>query len=132
MTQQLPLVLSLLLTMTASAAHAESTKPRLIEVWHLGDDALSQGLFLTVENAFKHSPDFTLSSGRKAGTLLVTIPTHVDWRRDGKRTRVLYTVEFSSIEGRNLGVRKGSCWDNELEKCADIVKDATITARKLR
>ena len=75
---------------------------------------------------------FALSSGGKAGTLVVTIPTNVDWRQVGKRTQVLYTVEFSSTEGRNLGVRKGSCWEDELEKCAaQIVQDAKKAARKM-
>jgi hypothetical protein len=132
MRRGLQLVLGLVLSMMAGAAHADSTKPTLVEVWHLGDDSLSQGLFLTVENAFKHSPEFTLSSGLKTGTLVVTIPTHVEWRRVGQRTRVLYKVEFSSTEGRNLSVRKGTCWDNEMEKCAaHIVNDAKVAVHKL-
>ena len=103
MRRGLQLILGLLLSVTVSAAYADSKKPRLVEVWHVGDDSLSQGLFLTVENTFKRSQDFALSSGRKPGTLVVTIPTNVDWRQVGKRTRVLYAVEFSSTEGRNLG-----------------------------
>src|SRR5262250_1671055 len=106
---------------------AGSTKPRLVEVWHLGDFAISRGLFLKTENAFKRSSEFTLSSGGIVGTLVVTIPTHIDWRRVGTRIRVLYIVEFSSAEGSNLDVRKGACWKDGLDKCAaKIVEDAKI------
>lgn len=102
-----------------------------VELWHIGDDGLSQRLFVSVEDTFKRSPKFTVK-GEKTRTLVVRIPTHVDWKQVGSRTPVFYTVEFSSKQGRNLGVRKGECCDNELEKCASqIVKDAKNAAHKL-
>jgi hypothetical protein len=95
-----------------------------------GDDGLTQGLKVAIEDSFKSSPDFTLSSGKKPGTFVVTIPTHVRWKQVGRRTKVFYTVEFASAENQNIGTRTGSCWDDTLAKCAaQIVKDAKIAAR---
>lgn len=111
---------------------AASAKPTLVEVWSGGDDSLTVGLRNVLENAFKSSPDFTLSSGKKPGTLIVTIPTHVKWKRAGKRTKVFYRVEFTSVDNQPLGVSKGSCWDDVMTKCANrIVNDATAVAHRV-
>jgi hypothetical protein len=115
-----------------SAAEAASTKPTLVEVWSGGDDSLTTGLRNVLENALKSSSDFVLSRGKKPGTLIVPIPTHVEWKRAGKRTEVFYTVEFTSVDNQPLGVSKGSCWDDVMTKCANkIVKDATAVAHKV-
>jgi len=104
-----------------------------VEFWHVGDDGLSERLAEEVDRAFLRSPDFKPSNGRKPGTLIVHIPTNVDWRRIGNRLQVLYVVEFSSTNGQKLGVHKGSCWENQLAECADrIVKDSKSAARKMR
>jgi hypothetical protein len=85
-----------------------------------------------LESAFKSSSDFTLSSGKKPGTLVVLIPSHVKWNQIGTRTQVLSSVEFASTDNENIGVSTGSCWDDALAKCAaQIVKDAKIAARKI-
>jgi hypothetical protein len=55
-----------------------------------------------VVEAFNSSPDFELSSGDRPGSLVVTIPTNVDWKEIGKRTRVMYKVEFTSTENSLL------------------------------
>ncbi len=98
----------------------------------MGDDSLSQKLAANVERAFKDSPDFALSSGRKPGTLVVTIPTNVAWNKVGKKTQVSYTVKFSSLDGQEIGLHNGVCWEDTLGKCASqIVKDAKIAARNM-
>jgi hypothetical protein len=105
--------------------------PTLVEVWVVGDDRLTARLRDALEDAFKSSPDFRLSSGKKPGTLLVTIPSNVEWKQVGKRTKTLYTIEFSSVDNQVLGVSKGSCWDDVVMKCANkIVKDATVVTRR--
>ncbi len=115
-----------------SALAAGSGKTTLVEVWSGGDDSLTTGLRNVLENAFKSSHDFVLSSGKKPGTLITTIPTHVEWKRAGKRTKVFYTVRFTSVDDQLLGISKGSCWDNAMTKCASqIVKDATTVAHKV-
>jgi hypothetical protein len=118
-----------------------STKPTLVEVWNVGDDVYTRSLRDALERAFRLSPDFTLSYGKKPGTLVVLIPTNVDWRKIGTRTKVLYAVEFRSIDeqspadpygARKINAIRGSCWDDELAKCAaHIVRDAKIAARKI-
>jgi hypothetical protein len=113
-------------------AVATPSKPTWVEVWSVGDDALSLKLREAVENAFQSSPRFRLSSGKKPGTLVVTIPTHVGWRQFGKRTQVSYRVEFASAD-QHTATGKGSCWDDGLAKCAaHIVADAEAATKKLR
>lgn len=115
-----------------SPVEAGSAKATLVEVWSGGDDGLTLRLRASLEEAFKSSSAFVLSSGKKPGTLIVTIPTNVPWKQVGQRTKVLYTVNFASIDNQPLGTSKGSCWDDALTKCANkIVKDATAVARKV-
>ncbi|MCI0350028.1 MAG: hypothetical protein L0Z53_11445 [Acidobacteriales bacterium] len=64
--------------------------------------------------------------------MIVIIPNHVDWKLAGQRTKVIYTVEFATVDQRKLGTIKGSCWDDNMTKCAtEIVKKAAIAARKI-
>jgi hypothetical protein len=115
------------------ATQPASVKPRLVEVWRVGDDALTSRLRDKLESALETSRDFALSSGKKPGTLVVTIPTHVGWKRtSGGRTRVTYKVEFSSVNDQKIGTSIGSCWDDSLGKCAaQIVEEAKIAANKI-
>ena len=115
-----------------SPVEAGTAKATLVEVWSGGDDGLTLRLRASLEEAFKSSSAFVLSSGKKPGTLVVTLPTHVGWKQVGQRTKVLYTVNFASIDNQALGTSKGSCWDDALTKCASkIIKDATAVARKI-
>ena len=109
------------------------SKPRPIEVWRTGDDALTSRLRDALEDALA-SHDFALSSGKKPGTLIVMIPTHVKWKpTKGGRTEVYYTVEFSSVDTGTVDRSSGSCWDDSLSACAArIVKDAKVASRKIR
>ena len=109
-----------------------TSKRTLVEFWHTGDDGLSQKLADQVERALARSPDFSVSAGRKSGTLIVTIPTNVEWKQIGKRTQVLYHVEFSSVDSDMQSQTKGSCWEDRLSDCANqIVKATRIAAQKL-
>jgi hypothetical protein len=117
----------------ACASSAAPAKPTPVEVWCGGDDGLTSRLRDAVEGAFKSSPDFTLSWGKKSGTLVVTIPTNVAWEQVGKRTRVLYNVGCTSAEDQKLGSSTGKCWDDDLSNCAtQILKDAKTVARKIQ
>lgn len=129
---RLPAIIIVSLVVAACAMGAASGKPTLVEVWCGGDDALTLSLRDTLENAFKSSQDFSLGSGKKPGTLVVTIPTHVGWKHVHKRTQVLYSVEFSSADNKIFSTSTGSCWDDRLAKCAaQIVKEARIAVRKI-
>ena len=117
---------------TAWKAGAASANPTLVELWHVGDDALSERLADKLDSGFAGLADFMMSSGRKPGTLIVTIPKNIELNPIGKRARAHYTVEFTSTDGRNLGVRSGSCWEDDLAECvAQIIKNARISARKI-
>src|SRR5436305_218333 len=89
-----------------------------VEVWHVGDDGLTQRLTDAIEKALKNSRQFNFSTGRRPGTLLLTIPTNVAWKQIGNRTQANYRVEFSTIERRQLGISTGVCWDDTLTGCA--------------
>jgi hypothetical protein len=111
----------ILLVPSISAIGAQVTakqKPIPVEVWCGGDDGLTLRLRDAVEHAFATSPDFQLSSGKRAGTLIVTIPTNVGWKRTGKKTRVLYHISLSTVDGKLLGKWHGSCLDDALQNCA--------------
>jgi len=121
------------LIVTACAMEAVAVEPTLVEVWCGGDDGLTIRLRDALENAFKSSPRFSLSFGKKPKTLIVSIPTNVEWNKVGKKTQVLYTVEFSLADNQKIGTSTGSCWDNAFAKCAaQIVKDAETAARKVQ
>ena len=109
-----------------------AAKPILVDVRSGGDDGLTLRLRDALENKFRSSRDFSLNVNNSPATLVITIPTHVRWKQAGKRTRVLYTVEFASYEKQALGIRKGSCWDDRLEQCAtQVVRDAQVIVSKI-
>lgn len=120
------------LALTLCATVGARPKPIPIEVWSGGDDGMTARLRDEIEDAFKSSSDFTLSSGKKLGTLIISIPTHVRWKQIGGRTIVYYTITFATVDDHVIGARKGSCPDDNLSKCADqIAKDAKVAARKI-
>ena len=112
-------------------AGAAPRTPRLVQVWHVGDDIYTAGLADALERAFRCSPDFVLSNGNRPGTLVVTIPTNLDWKRRFGRTTVFYAVEFATADGRSLGVAKGSCSSKAFPQCAArIVANVRVAADK--
>lgn len=115
-----------------SANPAAADEPRRVEVWHGGDDIYTLGLAYALENAFRAASDFTMSAGNKPGTLVVTIPTNLTWKRCLGRTTVFYVVEFTSDEGHSLGSVSGSCSKNAFAKCAQkILAEARLAANKI-
>jgi hypothetical protein len=128
------MALVLLAGASARGQGAPAEKPPTpLEFWHVGDDALSERLADEVDTALAHSAEFVPSRGKKPGSLLVELPANVVAKRVGKRARVSYTVNYSTADGHAIGSASGSCWDHQLDMCADqIVKHAQIAARKLK
>ena len=127
---RVPVIIAVLLV--ASLASANQSTPTPVEVWCVGDDGLTQRLRESLENTFKDSTDFRQSYGKIPGTLVVTIASNVKWKTIGERTRVFYTVNFSSSNDLKISSKSGSCWDGDLAKCADqIVKAAKTAAPKI-
>lgn len=123
------------ISLAGAAGASDAAPPHRIpvEVWSGGDDGLTQRLRDAMERAFQASPDFAMSFGKRPGTLVVTIPTHVKWQNVGDRMLVRYTLEFSSASGQRLASREGHCWDDEYPKCAArILDDTKAAARKIR
>jgi hypothetical protein len=128
---RLSVILAVSLLVACGVASAQTPRT-LVEVWKGGDDGLTNKLADALKDAFKSSSDFQLSTGKKPGTLVATIPSNVEWKQVGKRTKVLYKVNFASVDNRPVGASEGSCWDDALAKCANkIVKDATAVAAKV-
>lgn len=118
----------------ACLAQNTATSGTLVEVWTGGDDALTQRLAEAVREAFKKSPEFTPSYGQKPNTLKVLIPTHVDWEKIGKRTKVRSKIEFSwPGTDREVSTSSVECWDDTPAKCADdVISDAKRVVRDVR
>jgi hypothetical protein len=130
-TETIAAMIAVSLIVPACAMGASDAKQTPVEVWRGGDDGATLRLTDALEATFRASPAFVLSSGKKPGTLVVTIPTHVGWKQIGGRNQVLYTVEFTSADGRNLGTATGSCWDDALSECADqIIRDAANAMKR--
>lgn len=126
----MPAILSSLVGTAALATDGITPAPTLIEVWRVGDDGLTVKLGDAIEAAFRSSPEFELSTGNRAGTLVVAIPTNVHWSQVGTRIRITYSVDFSSAKDRGLGASKGSCWASVISNCAQhILYDAKQVTR---
>lgn len=99
---------------------------RPVEVWIGGDDGYTQRLRNLLEDMFSRSPNVQMSNGKKPGTLLVTIPNHVAWKRMEKRTLIMYDVEFSIVGRKGVNKKSGSCWGDNMKICANaILQEAT-------
>jgi hypothetical protein len=115
------------------AQRTELRGPVPVELRHVGDDVLSERFADAVDMAFGAAADFRVNGSREPGTLVVRIPTNILAKPVGKRIRARYSVEFSSTDGRVLGARTGSCWDDNLAECAaQILKAARSAAHHVR
>jgi hypothetical protein len=104
-----------------------------VEVWCVGDDLFSQGMCQALFSAFESTPEFDWLDENKPGNLIITIPENVGWKKVGKRTKVSYSVEFSTFDDRVFMTRKGWCWQQEYATCAhQIFQHARVAASKLR
>jgi len=100
-------------------------KPVPVVVLCNGDDGLTARICDAVKHDFSKSPDFTLEVANKPRIVIVRIPTNVGWKKVNGRIKVLYKVEFSLKEGRDLGSSGGSCWERSLNNCAVQVVSKT-------
>lgn len=103
-------------------------KPSPVEVFCGGDDGLTSRLCEASEQAFNATSDLPLATVDQHAVYKVVIPTNVDWKQVGSRTKVLYTVEVLKIDDEKVGTFKGSCWDPGIRRCGTQIVDR---ARKL-
>ncbi len=123
--------------------------PMAVEYWHTGDDALSQKVQVAVETAFRQSADFRLTPVDTVGRrLVVWTMRNVEWEPVGERAKATCTVQFSSLDentsrnpnlqqrlalARKISIRRVSCWDSEMARCAaQILDEAKVAARKVQ
>jgi hypothetical protein len=130
-----PFVVLAAAAVIAQACHGVPPSRELVpvEIWRRGDDGLTLRFADALEGALRASSIFTMSSGKKPGTLMVTIPDHVEWERVGNRTKVIYTLEFSTESSDRIGSSRGTCWDDDLSPCSrQALRDARSAADKMR
>lgn len=121
-----------LLPTEQGSPRVENQRKTPVELACVGDDLFSQWMCQSFFAAFESSSDFDLQEENKPGNLIVRIPENVGWKKFGKRTKIYYSVEFSTSDDRVFMTSKGSCWHKEYATCANqIVKETKIAARKL-
>ena len=119
-------------TIVACETAPSAAAPVPLEVWRGGDDGLTLRFADALEASFRRFPAFVLSSGKRPGTLVETIPSNVGWKQVGSRTKVIYSVEFTGTAAQPLGRSEGSCWEDQLRVCAaQVVKAAVPVAARL-
>lgn len=120
-----------------------ATDPLEIEFWRVGDDGLSNRFHQAVSDSVKSSGRFS-EGGKKGASLIFYAPTNVDWKDVGGRTEVQYTFEFWRPKERTgldvfkptemgslIDKMEGTCWEDEMPKCAEaIVERAKKVAAK--
>jgi hypothetical protein len=124
----------LVATLVAASLQGCATRlpPRPVptEVWSGDDTELGIRFRDALESAFQASPAFTPSFGKRPGTLIVECGA-VRSREVGRRLRAFYSVTFRTPSDRLIGMRTGTCWSDELGKCAEqVVDSATKVADK--
>jgi hypothetical protein len=118
---------------TISGGESSGSARTPFEIWRGGDDGLTIRFTEALEAALLASPTFVARTGRKPGTLIVTIPSNVAWKKIGKRRRITYQVTYSDTADRVLDEASGQCWEDELEQCvAPLVKRAAAAAHDMR
>lgn len=100
--------------------------PIMVEVRTGGDDGLTQRLADQVRATFAATPGYTADVSPKR--LIITIPTHVQWREINGRTQINYHVEIAS--GSKSIRRSGSCWETDMTICAHQVVRAAAAFRQ--
>jgi hypothetical protein len=115
---------------SARAVLAQKRSQTIIELWRTGDD----GVTLRFADGFEadlQSAGFVLAPGgqaRTANTLVVEIPTNLDFEPIGRRHRVRFRLEFAAPSGQAMGKSRGSCWEDELALCIKRAVAQTKTA----
>lgn len=77
------------------------------------------------EHAFNATSDLPPATKERHAIYKVVIPTNVDWKQVGSRTKVLYTIEVSTMDDKKVGTFKGPCWDSSIRRCATQIVDET-------
>lgn len=103
-----------------------ASEPTMIEVRTGGDDGLTQRLADQVRTTFAAAPGYTADTSAKR--LVITIPTHVQWREIHGDTKITYRVEIAS--GSKSIRRSGSCWEANMTLCANQILKAAAALQR--
>lgn len=117
----------------SSCVTAPAPPPQPVEIRFLGDDGLSMRLTQAVIKSINATPSLTYSNEGRGGTVVAQTSDHVGWKRIGGRTQANYDVKFRVIGGGDLGRSVGSCWEDEIAKCAaQISADLVKATREIK
>lgn len=126
------LLLGSVATAGCATTAAFESKPTPVEVWRGGEDGLTVRFADALEAQFRAASDFTPSTGKVPGTLIVTIPTHLPSKQIAGQTQVSYTVQFTGVSSEALGSSVGNCSEEQLAECAShVLLEARVAKAKL-
>ena len=115
----------LFITLECIGQTVSETKASPVEVWCGGDDGLTSRLRDASEQAFNIASDLPLATKNRHAVYKVVIPTNVDWKQVGSRTKVFYKIEVLKMDDKRVGTFKGSCWDSDIRRCGTQIVDGT-------
>jgi hypothetical protein len=116
--------IALALLFHAGCARQPPAARRALQLWVVGDDALTLRLRDALEAAVQQSRTFRMSVDEPPA-VVIRIPANVKWQDQGGRRKVLYTAQFSAPSSHESAAVKGSCWGDAAERCAaDILRSA--------
>jgi hypothetical protein len=116
----------------AWAAEDASSSRIAVEVWRHGDIGSTVKFADAVETEIYGAARFKRSTGKRPGTLVVSISTAVEQVEVASRLQSWYLVEFATADGKQLGTSSGACWTDELSMCAKrVLADAELAALRM-
>ena len=94
-----------------------------VAVWCGGDDGLTSRLRDATERAFNATSDLPLATKERPAVYKVLIPTNVEWKQVGARTKVIYSIKLLTMDDREVGTFKGDCWESRINSCGIQIVD---------
>jgi hypothetical protein len=115
----------LFVTLECIGRTTSKAKPSPVEVFCGGDDGLTSRLRDASEQAFNATSDLPLATTDRHAVYEVVIPTNVNWKQVGGRTKVLYTIDVLKMDDKKIGTFKGACWESAIRRCGTQIVDGT-------
>lgn len=119
------LVLALLSAGPAAVAQPGGAEPIIVNLRLGSTEPLSLRLYEALQARMRVTAALRLSRDGETAPVVLTVP-HIDWGELYGRVKVVYDVELtkpSAPRANQRGVRhlRGSCWDDELDDCAQQI-----------
>lgn len=119
------LALALISAGPAAEAQPGGAEPIIVNLRLGSTEPLSLRLYEALQARMRITPALRLSGDGESAPVVLTVP-HIDWGELYGRVKVVYDVELTkpgAARANQRGVRhlRGSCWDDELDDCAQQI-----------